>query len=302
MKIAVKAAPVYSADGSKLIGSLEPGRQVITLAQSGAGTIIAYILGLVRTADAASLVEQSEWEKNAGIVEKFLSYAASQVGCLYVSGAQGQTMTPALIRKLEKNDSNYKRALKAYNKHAAAGTTLVAYDCSGLVMAFIENAQRLVPSDKNANGIYYTLCDAVTENEIRGGDLVFKKNRTNSRMRHVGIYMGDGTVVHSKGRDCGVVRTPLRSDGWSRYGRLKCFKGAAAAATFYRVLRYMKACMIGDDVREVQKKLVSKGFDPKGTDGVFGPKTQAALMGFQKANGMEQDGTVTREVWDRLMA
>jgi peptidoglycan hydrolase-like protein with peptidoglycan-binding domain len=41
----------------------------------------------------------------------FVSYAASQVGALYVWGGQGQAMTPALIRKMEQNDTDYKRAL-----------------------------------------------------------------------------------------------------------------------------------------------------------------------------------------------
>jgi peptidoglycan hydrolase-like protein with peptidoglycan-binding domain len=48
----------------------------------------------------------------------------------------------------------------------------------------------------------------------------------------------------------------------------------------------------GADVRELQKALETKGFDPKGVDGQFGGNTRAAVMAFQQANGLKADGIV----------
>jgi peptidoglycan hydrolase-like protein with peptidoglycan-binding domain len=59
--------------------------------------------------------------------------------------------------------------------------------------------------------------------------------------------------------------------------------------------------MCGDDVREVQKALVAKGHDPKGIDAAFGPRTEKAVISFQKSAGVKADGIVTRDVWDKLI-
>ena len=46
----------------------------------------------------------------------------------------------------------------------------------------------------------------------------------------------------------------------------------------------------GDDVARLQKRLTAAGFDPGAADGIFGPKTDAALRAFQEANGLAVDG------------
>jgi putative chitinase len=46
----------------------------------------------------------------------------------------------------------------------------------------------------------------------------------------------------------------------------------------------------GPDVQDLQQKLKDLGFDPKGTDGNFGPGTKAALIAFQQSNGLQADG------------
>src|SRR5262252_191215 len=48
----------------------------------------------------------------------------------------------------------------------------------------------------------------------------------------------------------------------------------------------------GPDVTALQQRLKDLGFDPNGIDGKFGPGTQAAVMAFQKANGLQVDGVV----------
>ncbi len=300
MKIAAARIPVYSEDASKLIGRLECGESALVLSQTETGAVIAYILVLIKKKDCAHLVDAQEWEKAAGEIVKFLAYSASRTGCLYVSGAQGQKMTPALIRKLEKDDSNYKRALSAYEKHLKSGGPLTGYDCSGLVIAYLLD-NRYVDRDLTANGIYYTICDAIGKNDLCAGDLVFKKYTTSSRIYHCGIYMGDGTVVHAKGRDWGVVREPFNKTAWNRFGRLKVFAKAKVIPGFTRTLKRVSPVMRGDDVREAQKALTLKGHDPKGIDGAFGPNTEKAVISFQKAQCIKADGIVTRDVWDRLI-
>lgn len=45
----------------------------------------------------------------------------------------------------------------------------------------------------------------------------------------------------------------------------------------------------GSDIKEMQTKLRNAGFDIK-VDGIFGPKTEAAMMKFQKDMGLDSDG------------
>ena len=46
----------------------------------------------------------------------------------------------------------------------------------------------------------------------------------------------------------------------------------------------------GPQVVKLQKKLQKAGFNPGDTDGDFGPATQAAILAYQKSEGMLADG------------
>ena len=48
----------------------------------------------------------------------------------------------------------------------------------------------------------------------------------------------------------------------------------------------------GPKVKNLQQRLKELGFDPHGVDGKFGLGTQTAVLAFQKANGLDPDGTV----------
>jgi Putative peptidoglycan binding domain/Transglycosylase SLT domain len=45
-------------------------------------------------------------------------------------------------------------------------------------------------------------------------------------------------------------------------------------------------------VKAIQQKLLSVGFNPGPIDGIRGPKTTSAIMGFQRARGLKVDGIV----------
>ncbi|QRO01088.1 peptidoglycan-binding protein [Archangium violaceum] len=56
----------------------------------------------------------------------------------------------------------------------------------------------------------------------------------------------------------------------------------------------------GPAVSELQTLLKSKGFNPGAADGVFGPKTKAAVLAFQRSQGIAADGIVGPQTWGRL--
>lgn len=56
----------------------------------------------------------------------------------------------------------------------------------------------------------------------------------------------------------------------------------------------------GESVKTLQAKLNAKGFNAGSVDGIFGKNTRAAVMAFQKANGLAADGIVGKLTWARL--
>ncbi|MCU0696226.1 MAG: peptidoglycan-binding protein [Myxococcaceae bacterium] len=54
------------------------------------------------------------------------------------------------------------------------------------------------------------------------------------------------------------------------------------------------------DVTRLQQTLQSRGFSPQGVDGIFGRNTRAAVVAFQRANGLAADGVVGPDTAQRL--
>ena len=57
----------------------------------------------------------------------------------------------------------------------------------------------------------------------------------------------------------------------------------------------------GDAVRKLQELLNAKGYTCGDVDGIFGSKTYAAVLAFQKANGLAADGIVGPLTWGKLV-
>jgi peptidoglycan hydrolase-like protein with peptidoglycan-binding domain len=62
----------------------------------------------------------------------------------------------------------------------------------------------------------------------------------------------------------------------------------------------LEAGSSGNAVVQLQKALQAAGFDPGGTDGSFGPGTDAALRRFQAAKGLDVDGVSGPATWRAL--
>lgn len=109
-------------------------------------------------------------------------------------------------------------------------------------------------------------------------------------MAHTGIYDGRGNVIQAGGQYKGVSDKPINRNRWSHWATLKGVDEVAED----RVLKYTQPYMRGDDVRQVQNRLIALGYGvgSKGADGVFGQNTLWAVNAFQTERGLPVDGIV----------
>lgn len=248
----------------------------------------------------------------ANNLDKFISHLEEEVqnGSIYVWGAQGQgadVISEEWIKKRETSASNAARAIGLWKKRVAEGkgATLHAFDCSGLGMAFLRNEEKIVSSDMNANAMMGK-CEQISKADLRRGDWVFKV--TSGRATHIGYIVDNKlNVIEAKGRDYGVIKSPLGKGSWNRYGRPSYFKneiiGASVEAAapsgwiVRRLLKFVSPMLRGDDVRELQARLIARGYacGRSGADGIFGRDTQTAVRAFQGSAGLTADGKAGRQ-------
>lgn len=208
-------------------------------------------------------------------ISDFIKWLNEQVGSIYVWGAQGETATEALIRKMEKSETNINRVLALYRKRVADGkTNIKMYDCSGLIICyFLEHGY--IATDTTAAGLY-DKCKAIKQSELKAGDLVFHHN--GKKIHHVGVYIGENTVIHSKGRDVGVVKEKFNIKDWNMFGRYE--KLQESEETKMRAITKTSPLMRGEDIKALQTALNALGYDCGTADGIAGDKTIKAIQAF----------------------
>lgn len=226
-------------------------------------------------------------------IEAFIKWLNAQVGSIYVLGAQGETATEALIRKMEKSETNINRVLALYRKRVADGkTNIKMFDCSGLIICyFLEHGY--IATDTTAAGLY-DKCKVIKQSELKEGDLVFHHNGT--KIHHVGVYIGENMVIHAKGRDYGVVKEKFNIKDWNRFGRYEPLQEKESEVNEMPIkLKITNPLMSGDEICELQEALNRLGYNCGEPDGVCGKHTIAGIEAFCKAHSayLPDDMTVT---------
>jgi len=93
-------------------------------------------------------------------------------------------------------------------KYVSGGASPKGFDCSGFTQyVYKQFGVSLYRSsgDQIKNGV------AVAKNDLQPGDLVIFNNDANTRIGHVGIYIGDGNFIHASNPSDGVKITTLLS-------------------------------------------------------------------------------------------
>src|SRR4051794_27958350 len=92
------------------------------------------------------------------------------------------------------------------------------FDCSGLVDYAFQAASVPLPGRPTAAALW-SLAQPIAPSALEPGDLVFL-GAPSGAPYHVGIYVGEGTVLSAPHTGAQVGYSPLASGGWDGYGRL----------------------------------------------------------------------------------
>jgi len=72
---------------------------------------------------------------------------------------------------------------------------------------------------------------------------------------------------------------------------------------YHRVIELQTPRMNGEDVKELQTRLLSLGYSSVGeADGYYGPATEQAVKEVQARRGIDVNGKVDRDLWDNIFS
>ena len=232
----------------------------------------------------------------------------------YASGTFGQRATDKFIDNKAKQYPNWYTTARVKKLKSLSDDTRL-FDCCGLIKGvfwgfpdadYTSNGLK----DVNDQGLWNMSKEQSKDfKNIQVGELLWLKG-------HVGLYIGEGkaiecttawkgnvqiTAVTNIGSICG-----LKSRKWTGHAKLPFItyeKGSNSAEkpkVDYSKYPVLKKGSKGEYVYTLQRILVSKGYDPKGIDGIFGPGCDKAVRQFQKDNKLVVDGCVGPITWSAL--
>ena len=167
--------------------------------RSGPDTIYG-TYGQINTGDAVQLIgQEGNWYK--------ISTPLAACGYAYISADYITTTAPAQVRSVAPvtyggtsgSVSAGQRVVQIAEQflglpYVYGGSTPAGFDCSGFtsyVFKQIGYTLNRVSADQINNGV------PVSKSELQPGDLLLFKKQGAARIHHVGIYVGDGMMIHS---------------------------------------------------------------------------------------------------------
>lgn len=120
---------------------------------------------------------------------------------------------------------------------------------------------------------------------------------TGSAIGHIAFSKGDGKTIEARGRKHGVVEHKVSGRDWD-YGILLPFidysRGdrVVIQKPLGKLIKLITPFLRDMAVGLIQKALRDKGIYTGSVDNIYGPKTQSAVVQFQKLKGLTPDGQI----------
>ncbi len=164
------------------------------------------------------------------------------------------------------------------------------------------NTWNILFNTSTSGGSGYNRILKLTAPLMYGEDIINVQNKLNSLGYNVGIadgYYGEATrsavmnFQSARGLD---VDGEVGPTTWNAlFGT-----SSSSGSNYNRILKLTSPLMYGEDVRRVQNKLNSLGYNVGIADGYYGEATRSAVMNFQSTRGLDADGEVGPTTWNTL--
>lgn len=241
------------------------------------------------------------------------AWCAQRVGCPYIYGATGQPCTPAYRKARAAQYPAYAERIRRNCPRLSGKTASCAgcrwadpatnegrpaYDCAQLSRRAMEAVGIPMVSGANSQWERTQWAESGTINNLPADRacLVFRWDAEKNGMGHVGVYQGDGTVIHARGHDWGVVRQNIGDVKFTHYAIPAGLYEEGEITVLHPILRRGDS---GESVAYLQT-LLSDAVVLLKPDGLFGANTEAAVRAFQRAQGIRVDGVVGPVTWAAL--
>jgi len=253
------------------------------------------------------------YKDNVGLVNWCKQKAATKAG--YVYGTYfGMIVTKALVdAKAKQYPALY---TPAYILASYKWIGKEAGDCVGLIKGYYwydPMVNRVVKGldgrpDTSANGMhnYAKTMNGKTSTQNLGvtwGKLATIPEKAGVlvwRDGHIGVYIGNGLVIESRGVAYGVVITSLSTRGWVDW----CLCAFISYAEGENEAMLYKGCPDGEPVKEWQESLIkvdATALPEYGADGDFGTETETWTNAFKKSVGLPEDGKVDELTYGKML-
>lgn len=220
----------------------------------------------------------------------------------YIWGSYGQIWTQkAQTNAVARRGTNWKQTQKYGSKWIGKHVL----DCSGLLYWAFKQLGGTMYHGANTMFNSWTMEKGkiTKDTALLPGMAVFLYD--GKKRHHVGVYVGNGTVIEAKGTRWGVVTSNVYT--WDEWGTLKGCEydleaDTAEATSSVSATATLRKGDSGLQVKDLQEKLIAMGYDcgSTGADGKFGANTLAAVKKFQQEKGLNADGVVGSATWGKL--
>lgn len=232
---------------------------------------------------------------------KLIAILMTMLGWGYVLSGQGELYSLDLAKQwaTEKwRGKNYVyftiTAAKWFGKHVA--------DCSGMIICAIRS---VIPkyNDQAANELYAACTEKGPISTIPeiSGLCVWKDG-------HIGVYIGGGKVIESRGVAYGVVITDVKDRPWTKWGKLAAVdysEAVVSMAPTFHVSKVLKRGMDNPQVIPIARNLTALGYSARGETSIFDAALELDVKSFQRAYKLTEDGIVGKQtttalggIWD----
>ncbi len=222
-------------------------------------------------------------------------YALAQVGAPYVYGGTGRPCTPLYRQARVKQYPRYESlirdncpVLSGRQKDCAAcpHQGRKCFDCAQLVRRALQQMDVQLPSGASSQWLKGKWREKGKVDARTAGTLCVVFREGGAPMKHVGLCLGDGSVVDARGHRTGVVRSKFQDYPWTHYA----LPEPAAAAVKEEDAQAPR-------IEQMQRLLLMKGFSLPlyGADGKWGQETRTAMQAYQKLAGLP-----VTDCWDAV--